>query len=88
MTTNPKASDTATAPQTAEQNSTGIPYDPKSNADTQQAARDQVPLPYAKVVATSSEARSEQVSVVYDNERAQREMAFLRLNEVLESRRR
>lgn len=88
MTTNPKILDTTIAPQTTEQSEAGKSYEPKGNSGTQQVAQDQIPSPYAKIVATSSEAHIEQVSVVCDNGRALQEMAFLRLNELLESRRR
>ena len=85
MTPSTGAGGTALPAETTGQYTKGKEYAPADKPDTQPAVGPTVPRPYAKTVSASPE--QEGVSVIYDHERAQREMGFLRLNKVLEARR-
>lgn len=62
-------------------------YTPGAEPDTQIPAPEQAPPPYARIVAAPPQEYEGGVPVYYDHARAQREMDFLRLNQLLESRR-
>ena len=88
MTSSTRTADTATPPQTTDKCSPSGSYEPRNEPETQGPATERIPSPYARIVTGLSTAYQERVSVIYDHGRAQREMAFLHLNEILESRRR
>ena len=86
MTTSTGVAGTTLPAQTADDYAKGDDYHDLPEApDTQAESGVAVPGPYARMVTALP--GQEDVSVIYDHERAQREMDFLLLNELLKARR-